>query len=393
MNEYSHIKIMQALEIIRGYAFNEPLHIWLKKYFLQKKKMGSRDRKHVKMLIYSWFRIGRALPKLDTIHRIKVAVFLTHSEEDPLIRSCIRQTPFEETRLDYSLDEKLALVKESYPDFDWKNIFPFHNLLSEAIDKEEFAKSFLTKPHVWMRFREEFKEEVLKDLDSYEITHFETEVSKSAFGFEATTELTKMASYSRGYFEIQDLSSQMTGEFFDPKSGEHWYDCCAASGGKSLMLHSKCNDINLVVSDTRKAILNNLNDRFKKVGLTNYTTHQIEIGKDAMPFHGEIFDAIIVDAPCSGSGTWTRTPDSLLSFKKSQLTTYVELQKNIVESVIPFLKKGGRLFYITCSVFQAENEDQVEQITNLGFTVVQQKIIPGYTMSADTMFMAYLSKN
>ena len=99
------------------------------------------------------------------------------------------------------------------------------------------------------------------------------------------------------------------------------------------------------------------------------------------------------DAPCSGSGTWGRTPEQLYFFNEAQIISYAKLQANILQNVIPALKKGGHLLYITCSVFQAENEAIVKLIQEeQGLTLIKAELLKGYEEKGDTMFAALFCK-
>jgi 16S rRNA (cytosine967-C5)-methyltransferase len=102
------------------------------------------------------------------------------------------------------------------------------------------------------------------------------------------------------------------------------------------------------------------------------------------------FDIIIADLPCSGSGTWARTPEQMYFFKQEKIEYYSSLQKRIVSNLYPYLEKGGLLVYITCSVFKNENEEVVdfilENFDNL--RMAKMEILKGYHLKADTMFAA-----
>ncbi|HRH61680.1 MAG TPA: Fmu (Sun) domain-containing protein, partial [Chitinophagaceae bacterium] len=103
------------------------------------------------------------------------------------------------------------------------------------------------------------------------------------------------------------------------------------------------------------------------------------------------FDYIICDAPCSGSGTWSRTPEQLVFFDKEKIENYTLLQKNIVANAIQYLLKGGYFLYITCSVFKKENEE-VAAFIQRQLQLVQQQVLKGYDNNADTMFAALFKK-
>src|SRR5690606_28673070 len=167
------------------------------------------------------------------------------------------------------------------------------------------------------------------------------------------------------------------------------WDCCAASGGKSILAKDILSDIELTVSDLRPSIISNLRRRFEEAGIKRYKSFVTDATK-ARPDH--LFDLIIADVPCSGSGTWARTPEQLLFYSEDKIGDYAALQRAILSNVIKYLKPGGYLLYITCSVFRQENEDQVHYLQEQGVQAIQQQVFKGYEIKADTMFGALLRK-
>ncbi|MEJ7677274.1 MAG: hypothetical protein WKG06_05250 [Segetibacter sp.] len=139
-------------------------------------------------------------------------------------------------------------------------------------------------------------------------------------------------------------------------------------------------------------MIQNLHKRFKEAGIKNYQSFIADLSniknlKAAL--HNKTFDFIICDAPCSGSGTWSRTPEQLMFFEKEEITRYSNLQKSICTNSISFLKKGGYFLYITCSVFKRENEEIAEFITQrFPLTLIKTELLKGYEIKADTMFAA-----
>jgi len=192
------------------------------------------------------------------------------------------------------------------------------------------------------------------------------------------------------HYQVQDLSSQKTGVFFEPASWDYWWDCCAASGGKSLLLHDLEPKVQLLVSDVREDSLNNLDERFQEAGIKKYQKKVLDLLQNNDPdLHHYEFDGIILDAPCSGSGTWGRTPEMLYYFDDHKIAYFSKLQKAIAGNVAKYLKEGKPLIYITCSVFRQENEDVVAWIEeNLPLKLEKSEVIKGYNDKADTMFAA-----
>jgi 16S rRNA (cytosine967-C5)-methyltransferase len=171
------------------------------------------------------------------------------------------------------------------------------------------------------------------------------------------------------------------------------WDCCAGSGGKSILAVDVLKDIDLTVSDIRPSIITNLKRRFEEAAIKNYTAVIADLTNLKSEIPRQKFDLIICDAPCTGSGTWSRTPEQLYFFDKEKIAYYSNLQKKIVTNTIPHLAKDGFFLYITCSVFKKENEEVVEFIQNNSkLQLVKQEVLTGYDKKADTMFTTLIKK-
>ena len=197
---------------------------------------------------------------------------------------------------------------------------------------------------------------------------------------------------------IQDYNSQNTGELIKSeilnlRSEIFLWDCCAGSGGKSIMIHDIDPTIDLTVSDVRETILANLKKRFERAGIRKYKSFVADIQDKNFKPQTTNFKLIIADVPCSGSGTWSRTPEQLYFFNENEIEKYSSLQKKIVSNVIPQLQSGGSFIYITCSVFKKENEEVVDFIEqNFHLQLKQGEVLKGYDMKADSMFVAVFEK-
>ena len=108
----------------------------------------------------------------------------------------------------------------------------------------------------------------------------------------------------------------------------------------------------------------------------------------------ESFDIIIADVPCTGSGTWARTPEQLHFFKNNEIEKYALLQRRIVGNALPHLKTNGHLLYITCSVFKKESEENVSFFKEkYNLNLIKSEYLKGYEMQADTLFVALFTKS
>ncbi|HOW88333.1 MAG TPA: RsmB/NOP family class I SAM-dependent RNA methyltransferase, partial [Candidatus Omnitrophota bacterium] len=163
------------------------------------------------------------------------------------------------------------------------------------------------------------------------------------------------------WFEVQDEGSQMICQKMDPKPGENIWDVCAGGGGKSLLLAAMMeNKGRIVATDLRSFKLEELKKRAKRAGVFNIFPAELErLAELKVARKG--FDKILVDAPCSGTGTLGRNPDAKWKLAPSWFEALPVEQLAILEKALPYLAKNGKLYYATCSVEAAENEKVVEK--------------------------------
>jgi len=385
MKAINQLKTFQR--ILDEYPAETPLSKFLPGFYRQNKQMGSTDRRVASRLVYNYFRLGRALPNLPADERLFIAEFLCNTQLNSFLQHF---KPEWAACIDFGLAEKLAMVKAVHPDFELDDVFPWTGQLSADIDKDAFLKSFFVQPDLFIRVYKSFETQVKVALAAAEVA-FKDE-GHGCFALPNGTRLETMITNPHWY-EVQDYSSQQTANYFKPQKWDYWWDACAASGGKSLLLHDQQPTVKLVVSDIRESILANLEERFQQAGLTKYQKKLLDLTQNNdLLLHDYAFDGIILDAPCSGSGTWGRTPEMISQFDPHKIDFFQRLQQNIARNVVKYLKPGKPLIYITCSVFKAENEDVVNfMVKELGLKLEMQTVLTGYESKADTMFVARLT--
>ncbi len=385
------------LKILAEYPASMPLTKFLPGFFKKNKQMGSTDRRIASRLIYNYFRLGRALENKETEERLFAAEFLCNTEPNSFLAH-FREDYNERASL--SLDSKIDYLTEK-ESFRLNEVFPFVDKISNGIDQQQFLKSFFKQPDLFIRIHPGKEILVKAKLETAGINF--TIISERTISFPNGTKLdqvfldgSKLNKIEGNYlpYEVQDLSSQETGDYFQPKRYESWWDACAASGGKSLLLFSLEKNLKLLVTDIRESVLNNLDERFIGAGFTTYKKKVLDLTQNPDPFmHHYEFDGIIMDAPCSGSGTWGRTPEMINQFEDFKIKSFQNLQRSIAANVVKYLKPGKPLIYITCSVFKSENEEVVGILEKeFGLKLESSKILKGYEHRADTMFVARLIK-
>lgn len=390
--------------LVQQYEGSTPLNNFIKQYFSQHKKFGSRDRKHTTHLCYCFYRatpyhqkdILKNADAADIQQQIVTALFLCSQNQNELLEQF---NPEWNKKTEGSLEQKISLLNYSLKITD---IFPWTNELSESIDTTAFAASHLIQPDLFLRIRPHRKQGVLKKLQATKISF--TNCSEDCLSLANTTKIEDVLAVNKEVI-IQDYSSQRIKEFLEIVKNEtvnqpsiKVWDCCAASGGKSILAVDVLKNIDLTVSDVRASIIFNLKKRFKEAGIKNYHSFITDIATlnlkpSTLNLQSSTFNLIICDAPCTGSGTWSRTPEQRYFFSKEKIDYYSELQKKIVTNTIPHLAQNGFYLYITCSVFKKENEEVVEFIQKkFCLQPVKQEVLIGYDKKADTMFAALFVK-
>ncbi|MEO8413866.1 MAG: Fmu (Sun) domain-containing protein [Ginsengibacter sp.] len=385
-----HRYLQYADTIVSSYKGNEPFHLFLKKYFSLNKKHGSKDRKTISSLCYNYFRLGHGVMKVtNQTEKFLVSTFVCQNNPSLLLEFF---KPAWNSVVSSPLYDKLSIVRN---EFNAEKLFPFPGELSSEIDIRSFSLSFLIQPKLFIRIRPGYKDIVIGKIKKANVS-FE-EFNEICLSFSNTEKVSDIVNIDKEAI-VQDYNSLRTLELLNPiiKNNDaeiEIWDCCGGSGGKSILAFDIFKNINLTVSDKRKNILDNLRLRFSKAGITNYKCAVIDLENTSAGIEHNV-DLIIADVPCTGSGTWARTPEQLIFFRQNDIDTYASLQKKIIENSFLHLKSGGYLLYITCSVFAKENEENVVFIQQkLPVSLIKMEYLKGYKIQADTLFVALFKKS
>ncbi|SCB38866.1 RsmB/NOP family class I SAM-dependent RNA methyltransferase [Rhizobium multihospitium] len=183
--------------------------------------------------------------------------------------------------------------------------------------------------------------------------------------------VTAELSFQKGWFEVQDEGSQIVADLVLPEEGDQVLDYCAGGGGKTLAMsaamHNK-GQVHAYDSDRRR--LAPIIERLKRAGTRNVQVHDERNG--LLQLRGK-FDKVLVDAPCTGTGTWRRRPDTKWRLTQKNLDERTSQQQEALAQAGEFVRPGGALLYVTCSVLPEENEAQVNRFAaqNPDFEVVE----------------------
>lgn len=233
--------------------------------------------------------------------------------------------------------------------------------IAEADLNGDFLRQLQREPALWLRPRlskESFVERELEDAHCVEIVLPPEGLRFNAIRYNGTRDLYRQQSFQEGLFEIQDLASQWVGYVCAPGPGETWWDACAGQGGKTLHLADLMQGKGLIwASDRSAGRLEKLKARASRAEVFNYRT-AVWGGTEKLPTKTP-FDGILLDAPCSGVGTWQRNPHARWTTTPDDVKELAAVQLRLLGNVVGSLKSGGRLIYSVCTLTRSETTDVV----------------------------------
>lgn len=269
-----------------------------------------------------------------------------------------------------------------------------------AIDLQHFVASQGTRPPLWLRLRDPRDRRGV--LDELRAAGFRVTVHDLALALRGDHGVYELDCHREGRVEVQDLASQAIGEAVAAERGDFIWDACAGGGGKTLQLAAAMAGTGAVYATDRRADrLADLRRRARRAGFTSVRAH----GWDgvALPDFGKSvtrrggFDRVLVDAPCSGSGTWRRNPDGRLRGDlddPTQLDPLTDLQSHLLATAAGAVKPKGHLVYATCSWLAAENEGVIAAFLTARpeFSLIVEGLHGNPPQDSDTVYCAVMQR-
>jgi 16S rRNA (cytosine967-C5)-methyltransferase len=188
-----------------------------------------------------------------------------------------------------------------------------------------------------------------------------TPISPWGIRLPADSRVDDHAAYAAGMIEIQDEGSQLIALACEPEAGERIIDLCAGAGGKSLAIAAAAPGASVIATDSNRARLSKLAPRAERAGAAVETRLLSPPGEldELSDWHGAA-DLVLVDAPCSGSGTWRRNPEGRWRLNHERLNRLVEVQQRLLDIAATLVRPGGRLVYAVCSLLSREGAGQID---------------------------------
>jgi 16S rRNA (cytosine967-C5)-methyltransferase len=206
----------------------------------------------------------------------------------------------------------------------------------------------LARAPLWLRLQTPNPADVSREFNALDWRSQPSPVLPTAWRMLDEADVTKTNAYTEGRIEVQDLGSQLVLESIAMVQGERWLDACAGAGGKTLQLSQRVGASGTVdAHDIRPAALDEMLERAERAGLEN-------IRITAQPADGS-YAGVLVDAPCSGSGTWRRAPHLKWTTTPELVAARAQLQRKLLDRFAVCVQPGGLLVYATCSLSDREN--------------------------------------
>lgn len=316
------------------------------------RRLGSRDRRLYRELIYAALRYlpwVEALLESDPPEAVRRIAWL--AADTASLRPFREEVSGGLPPCPSGVEGK-ALVLDADPDA----LIPgwFRAECPEAFDAP-LRDVLLSRAPLWLRLQTGDPEAVLLEFDRLGWAWRRSPLLAGAVALAPDTDVARTDAYLSGGVEIQDIGSQLVLESVGVAQGATWLDACAGSGGKALQLACLLGPGGRVCArDVRRAPLDALRARAARAGLAA----RIEVGAKADPPGG--FDGVLVDAPCSGSGTWRRSPHLKWVTTPRGVRDGAARQLGLLRENAPRVRPGGLLVYATCSLCRSENESVAE---------------------------------
>ncbi|QSX32878.1 RsmB/NOP family class I SAM-dependent RNA methyltransferase [Shewanella avicenniae] len=229
-------------------------------------------------------------------------------------------------------------------------------------EQEALIDALCQRPPIWARAQQIDRDVAVTQLRALEIDAASGPFADTLSLGHKSLNLQQVELYQTGKLEIQDLASQVIGQVCQPQPAQRWWDACCGAGGKSLqlaslMVQNGAGDGQIVASDIRPAAMNELAKRASRAGFNNI--HLQAWHNDELPVSAASFDGVLVDAPCSCTGTWRRNPDQRWLDTEDTVHESAQLQLSILTKAAAAVALNGSLVYATCSITDVENQQLV----------------------------------
>jgi len=349
-------------------------------FFRERRYIGGGDRRDVIDRVYAVLRrraaldwwIGQAGAPSDRLRMIAALALIDGWTADRIAGSfdggSYRPPPLDdnERRLAKTLEGKALLspdqpewVRFEFPEWLTDNL---HRLFGPRLEPEMGALRVEAPLDLRVNTLKATREEAKVALALDGVEAKPTALSPIGLRVQGRPPLAVLPTFKDGLVEVQDEGSQLAALLVDARPGMRVVDFCAGAGGKTLAMAAAMeNKGRIVACDVLQGRVDRAATRLQRAGAHNVERRGLSSERDPwVKRHLGGYDRVLVDAPCTGVGTWRRNPDAKWKLTPAFLNELIDLQKRILDSACRLVKPGGRLVYATCSLLPEENEGQID---------------------------------
>ena len=312
------------------------------RYFRQRRYAGSKDRRAVRELVFQAIRRSAERPESGR------AAILGLAEDRPALLELFGESRGPEPRAPGERPAATGFVPE------W-----LRPELSPQLSEEEWAALLERAPiDLRVNMSRASREELLSQFEGGTATP----LSPWGIRLPPDSRVDDHPAFAAGLVEIQDEGSQLIVLACEPKDGQRILDLCAGAGGKSLALAAAATDATVLAADSNRGRLSRLGPRAKRAG-ARIETRLLHPPREleGLDDWRETADLVLVDAPCSGSGTWRRNPEGRWRLTPERLDRLVHLQQHLLDLGAKLVRPGGHLVYAVCSLLSREGSGQIDR--------------------------------
>lgn len=358
-------------------ATGHPADVTLSNLYRKHPEFGSRDRRLLSETVFAVFRwLGWLTPERapDDATACVLANLLDSEELLPALAALAPQTALDNAILRPlgGLEMKARAVAlaeftktprpvltDLVPAWTFDHVAPSTRNGNVAAFRERLVTAWQTPPPTWLRLKPGTRDATLSALQTAGLEPSAHPRLADAVRVKRGANLWALPRANAHTIDIQDLASQAVGAVCAPQSRQSWWDVCAGSGGKALHLATLMRSRGTILAtDTRASILEQFKRRQQDAGVRMIELRRWDGLKEPAP-QGP-FDGILLDAPCSGLGTWHRNPDARWRITEARLSDLANTQAALLRTCAPSLRPGGTLVYATCTLTRLENQNLID---------------------------------
>lgn len=371
--------LMEIIEHAENAVQNqEAVDNTLSEIFRKNRKFGSKDRRLYSDAVFAWFRWYGWTQSIRDTNPEKALILswlLSYKDIPDSIAYLIDKNNDDSTQVhtlwDQPLNKRAACLAS------WGRLSQTshtHDLAPAWLESclkvpndtpaskftDQFIESLLSRPPTWLSAPISLEAQLPEKLTRTGLAHTIHPYLKTAFYLEKPFALSELCKKVGMDIIIQDLASQCVGMMCKPGSGENWWDTCAGAGGKSLHLAQLMNNQgSILASDIRSNSLRQIHRRAREAHISIIKMKQLDIIDESTELDS-MFDGVLIDAPCSGIGTWGRNPDMRWRTTANNPKEKSKLQRQILEKASQRVKQSGTLVYAVCTNTGIETTDIIE---------------------------------